>query len=204
MSKFFGHFLVLATLLIIIVTVFCISGFCVDNKCKHITLPQIPLQENISRIQNDNMEMPIFKPSDKDVEYIAKTIYGEARGINSKMHQAAVAWCILNRVDSPHFPDTIEQVVTQKAQFSGYNENHPATEEFKQLANDVLYRWHNEKQGIKNVGRVLPKNYCYFIGDGEYNYFMIEWRSEIYWSWTVANPYFFSVHHIEHQQHLLQ
>lgn len=43
------------------------------------------------------------------------------------MEMAAVAWCILNRVDSTEtfFPDTIVEVVTQDSQFHGYSESNP-------------------------------------------------------------------------------
>ena len=39
----------------------------------------------------------------EDADLIAKTVWGEARGC-SVTQQAAVAWCILNRVDSAAFP----------------------------------------------------------------------------------------------------
>ena len=46
--------------------------------------------------------------------YIAKTLHGECKDC-TKTEQAAVAWCILNRVDSepPYRPDDIVSVVTQ-------------------------------------------------------------------------------------------
>lgn len=65
--------------------------------------------------------------SDEDVAAIAKTVYGEALITHSDMEMAAVAWCILNRVDSAEafFPDTIVEVVTQDSQFHGYSESNP-------------------------------------------------------------------------------
>lgn len=48
---------------------------------------------------------------------LAKAIYFEARG-ESLEGQLAVAEVILNRVQSPRYPDTICQVVTQPWQFS--------------------------------------------------------------------------------------
>lgn len=70
----------------------------------------------------------------EDVEMLAKLIWGEARGVRSKEQKAAVVWCVLNRVDSPLYPDSIEAVVTQKYQFSGYNESYPLTDEFMEIA----------------------------------------------------------------------
>lgn len=48
-------------------------------------------------------------------EYLAKTLYGEARGC-STVEQATVVWCVLNRVDdeSGLWPDDIIGVVKQR------------------------------------------------------------------------------------------
>ena len=54
----------------------------------------------------------------EDAEVIAKVIWGEARGCDATQ-QAAVAWCILNRVDSADFPNSISEVVNQKYQPGG-------------------------------------------------------------------------------------
>lgn len=35
-----------------------------------------------------------------DLELIAQTVWAEARGVESRAEQAAVVWCILNRVDA--------------------------------------------------------------------------------------------------------
>ena len=110
------------------------------------------------------------------------------------MEQAAVVWCVLNRVDSEerYFPDTIREVVLQKNQFTGYKEKHPATAEFKALAEDVLHRWHDENDGIgtNDVGRVLPTEYVYFHGDGKVNWFRKQLKRDgNYWDWSLENPY---------------
>lgn len=130
-----------------------------------------------------------WTPSEADVEYIAKTIYGEAGVVESDMQKAAVAWCILNRVDSGKYPDTIEDIVTAKYQFAGYDPDNPVTDDLRNLAVDVLQRWHLEKQGKADVGRVLPSDYLWFTGDGHENYFTNEWKSTDYWDWSLPNPY---------------
>lgn len=124
-----------------------------------------------------------------DVEMLAKLIWGEARGIQSIEQKAAVVWCVLNRVDSPLYPDSIEAVVTQKYQFSGYDESYPLSDEFMKIAEDVLVRWHQEKAGAIDVGRVLPKEYLYFVGDGVLNYFSKEWKSQDHYDWSLPSPY---------------
>lgn len=131
-----------------------------------------------------------WQPDEADVEAIAKTLWGECRGVPYTSHKAAVVWCILNRVDEGgYFGSSIIEVVTKPNQFVGYSPDYPVDPELKAIAEDVLMRWHLEKEGEEDVGRVLPKGYCYFIGDGELNYFTNEWRSRNYWDWSLSNPY---------------
>ncbi|TCX53870.1 cell wall hydrolase [Dehalobacter sp. 14DCB1] len=53
----------------------------------------------------------------EDVMLLAKIIYAEARG-ESFEGQVAVGAVVLNRVESPKFPDTIREVIYQPGQFS--------------------------------------------------------------------------------------
>lgn len=129
------------------------------------------------------------KPVDPyEVELIGRTIWGEAEGVKDKAEQAAVAWCVLNRVDDSG--KTIEEVVTAPSQFVGfYRVKGEVPEHFLQLAEDVLLRWRLEKTGMEDVGRVLPEDYLFFIGDGERNYFSQEWKATDYWGWSLKSPY---------------
>lgn len=108
-----------------------------------------------------------YIPDEAEVEMLARLIWGEARGVPSDMHKAAVVWCVLNRVDTESWPDTVAEVVTQPHQFAGYSPDYPATEEFKAIAADVLIRWEREKREGGEVGRVIPAEYVFFTGDGE-------------------------------------
>lgn len=130
-------------------------------------------------------------PYSADAKYIAKTIWGEARGC-SKTEQAAVAWCILNRVDSedPYYPDDIVSVITQERQFDGYDPNHPVTDEFYELAIDVIDLWLKEDGDGVVAGRVLPPEYLWFLGDGNSNVFRDAYEGECnVWDWSLASPY---------------
>lgn len=129
------------------------------------------------------------RPEQEEIEMLARLIWGEARGVESTTEKAAVAWCVLNRVDSKGYPNTIEGVITQPHQFVGYDEDYPATEEHKALAEDVLCRWYAERAGESNTGRVLPKEYIYFTGDGQRNHFTSEWKSDVVWDWSLKSPY---------------
>ena len=110
----------------------------------------------------------------KEAEYIAKTIWGEARGI-SALEQEKVVWCILNRVDSSKYQDTIIKVVTSGA-FHGYHKSNPIWEEHYTLALEVIAKWLYEKDG-GIIERPLASDYYYFSAsqDGTYHIFRKEW-----------------------------
>ena len=107
--------------------------------------------------------------TDADVIAVAKMLWGEARGCALDNQQKAV-WCVLNRVDDPRFPDTIQGVLSQPSQFHGYSPDFPVWDELKEVARDVLTRWSLEKQGV-TVERELPPEYVFFTGDGVQNHF---------------------------------
>lgn len=124
---------------------------------------------------------------------MALTMWKEAENVQSMMEQAGVGWCVLNRVDSDRFPDTIHEVVSQPGQFHGYQiavACGDCPDYFTDLATDVYLRWKREKAGEADVGRVLPAEYLYFEGDFiSHNYFRTEWMGGLRWWWTAKNPY---------------
>ena len=141
--------------------------------------------------QESEIDIPNIEKKYKDeIPYIARTVWGEARGC-SETEQAAVIWCILNRVDSSirYMPDNIIDVVTQKHQFLGYVKTFPVTEKIRELVIDVLTRWEMEKAGVENVGRVLPPEYMWFHGDGRHNHFRDSYRGGNRWDWSLDSPY---------------
>lgn len=107
--------------------------------------------------------------TEEDVVMVAKTLYGECRGCSAE-EQAQVVWCIVNRVDDPRFPDTIQGVITQPYQFHGYSSSFPVWDNLADVARDVLTRWSYEKQGIV-VERELEPEYLWFTGNGTQNIF---------------------------------
>lgn len=125
---------------------------------------------------------------ENEIIMISKVIYREAGGISDFSHRAAVAWCILNRVDSEKYGNSIEEVITSPYQFA-WIENTPVEEDNYNIAKDVVTRWIFEKKGVEEVGRVLPSDYYFFIGDGQYNYFKQTIDSNYYWDWSYETPY---------------
>lgn len=107
-------------------------------------------------------------PTRDEVYCLARTIHGEA-SICSTLVKSQVAWCILNRVDSKDFPNTIREVVTANKQFQGfYRESDTVyTLEEWQMAYQIIKAWRN----CDDRYRSLPSNYTYMRGDGVTNYF---------------------------------
>ena len=126
--------------------------------------------------------------SSEDAVILAKLVWGEARGLDVTQ-QAAVVWCVLNRVEDAAFPDSMQTVVTQKWQFSGYSESNPIAPDILALVYDVLARWSIEQSCVGGVGRVLPRDYLFFAGNGIENRFRKEYRDTEIWDWSLSTPY---------------
>ena len=136
-------------------------------------------------------KMRTYTPTAADVEMIAKVIWGAARGVDNEMQQAAVAWCIMNRVESHLFPDTVAEVIQEFKQFPAYHDANPVVSNFKDLAKDVVDRWKSEMRGAKeaDVLRVLPKEYIYFNGRNRINYFSKTYPVRHGYNFNCKNPY---------------
>lgn len=138
-------------------------------------------------------DAPVFvaRISDAEITMAAQTVWGEARGIPSQMEQAAVVWCILNRVDK--YGDSLEKIVTAPNQFAYGAENGTVDDygrDLEELVRDVVDRWEREKNGEWPVGRVLPAGYLYFGGENGRNWFRPEYDSfDRVWDWPLPNPY---------------
>lgn len=120
--------------------------------------------------------LPSWEPAAEDVEAIARTLYGECRGAETEAEKEAVVWVILNRVDAG-YADTVLGVVSAPGQFAGYDPDHPLWPELVEVARRVLTLHHREQRG-ESVARVLPREYLWFSGDGESNYFRCEYDGE--------------------------
>lgn len=125
---------------------------------------------------------------DKELGMLARLIYTEARGVDSDTEQAAVAWCVLNRVDSGKYPDSIAAVIRDPHQFA-WEPSAPVTDKFKAMATDVFVRWTMEQQGYQDVGRVLPKEYIFFAGSNGRNRFRTKYHGGTRWNWSAVSPY---------------
>ena len=81
--------------------------------------------------------------SDSDIEIIARAIYGEGRG-EPYEGQVAIGAVIINRLESPDFPDTVSGVVYQKGAFDAVRDgqiNLTPNETAYQAALDAINGW---------------------------------------------------------------
>lgn len=71
---------------------------------------------------SDVVEEPVEEPDPQDVEYLACVIYCEAGSDTiSDETRRMVGDVVLNRVDDPRFPNTIEDVLLQKSQYGRFH-----------------------------------------------------------------------------------
>lgn len=162
------------------------------NKRMEETISDLTDELSIANEKVSNMEemgVPVYF-TEEEVAYIAKTVWGEARGLD-KLQQSGVVWCILNRLDNGYWGNTIQSVVTASGQFHGYSSSYPVTDEIREVVEDVLYRWNMEKAGATNVGRTVPERFLYFHSNGiDYgNKFTTYAGSGEVWTWDCWNPY---------------
>ena len=152
-------------------------------------------QEALAQEEHDRLYSGILDIYDPATEAqaikLAKTVKVEARGIWSTTEQACIIWTCLNRVEDSRFPDTIDAnlVYGQMA----YKANVATVDDYGRdivpLARDVLYRWQLEKSGVEDVGRVLPKEYLWYTGNGKHNFFRNRYRNGTRWDYSLPSPY---------------
>ena len=108
--------------------------------------------------------------SEKDIELLAKTVYGEARGC-SREEQKLVIWTVFQRVGDTRFGDTLESVITAPAQFSGYRAKNPVDPRIYELCVEEINKWVNGEQAPTLEPYAMTAPYYYFDGDGVNNWF---------------------------------
>lgn len=124
---------------------------------------------------------------DNEIIMATKVMVAEAGGVYPLSHRAAVVWCILNRVDSTG--SSISSIITAPHQFAWIPSKSYSQEQYD-LVKDIFTRWLLEKEGFENVGRVLPKEYKWFHGDGYQNHFRNAYSGGYtIWNWSLPSPY---------------
>ena len=200
-NKYIFSLLILTLLLLVLsILLFCISrtndsveeteSNNVNEQTEIVEISDVvteDIQEPEQEPVEDTVEMVMYF-DDKDVTALAKVLYNECRGIPSDIEKACVGWTACNRVDAG-YGNTVYEVLTAPRQFAYWTDT-PVTEELYSLALDVLTRWNNERNGIEDVGRVLPLDYLWFRGDGKHNYFRDSFSDNYnIWDYSLSNPY---------------
>lgn len=127
--------------------------------------------------------------NEESAQALARLLWAEGRGVASATEQAAILWCVINRVEAEGaWSDSILGVLTQPYQFA-YRKSTHLDPQLYELAKDVLIRWDMERCGYEEVGRVLPLEYCWFTGDGRRNYFRPAYSTSVRWDWRLDSPY---------------
>ena len=118
--------------------------------------------------------------TERDIELLAKMVWGEARGC-APAEQALCVWTVINRLEAGRFGDTLEDVVTAPHQFVGYQAKHPVTDEIRTVVEDALAAWDNGETAPALPPYAGTGGYLFFTGgrgdDGQlHNFFKEEWR----------------------------
>ena len=77
-----------------------------------------------------------------EAEALARVLYGVKD--NSTDDLRTYCWCVLNRVDNPNYPSTLEDVIAQPSQWMRYDPTNPIIESLYQLAREQLDKWHTD------------------------------------------------------------
>lgn len=183
-------------------------ALCVTERAENVShetiAPQLTIEQaaDDGRLAGDDTEAAGYAArlySDADAQALAQMAWGECRGvpaldaggksISPDCQKAAAMWVALNRFDAGYKGERIADIVAAPSQFHGYAADNPVDDELLALAYDVLERWAAEKAGAADVGRVIPAEYLFFTGDGEYNHFTKEYGTGIYYTWELPDVY---------------
>lgn len=106
----------------------------------------IPLGDQVTQGGGSNSTTLMQLPpgyTDQELQILANAVYGEARG-EPYEGQVAVAAVILNRLESPEFPDTISEIIFQPLAFTAVADGQiwlEPNERAKQAVLDAINGW---------------------------------------------------------------
>lgn len=106
-----------------------------------------------------NGYVPSSNYTKEDYDYLVATISGEA-WVSEYMDCLGVAWCIMNRVHSGSYPNTVKGVVTQQSQFSGYNAKNIGIAKTQYVAQAAIKALNGQDNPIGN--RLYFKSQSYY------------------------------------------
>lgn len=86
---------------------------------------------------------PIQVRKETQIKMLAQVLYGVKD--NSEQDLRTMCWCVFNRVDSPDYPNTLEEVIAQPKQWMRYSENNAVLDSLYKIAEQELNAWENGK-----------------------------------------------------------
>ena len=119
------------------------NGLTADGIAGKATFAALGMNDSVKALENDGGSGSGSNYTSSDLYLLAKCIYAEARG-ESYTGQVAVGAVILNRVDSPAFPNTIAGVIYQKNAFTAVSDgqiNLEPDQTAMNAASDAMNGW---------------------------------------------------------------
>ena len=100
----------------------------------------------------------------------------------TKQMKQTVVWNVLARVDSPFYPNSIDEVVNQADQWMFYSKTNPIRDDDVELVMEQLQKWHEGRypRGFSNtlVYGAWSSNDYYLFDDWNKGFGTIVWRYE--------------------------
>ena len=109
-------------------------------------------------------EPELIEPPEGDVYILAQMLSGECYE-GEIVDKTRASWVVINRVESPVWPDTIVGVISQAGQFFGWHANTTPSEESLTVARKVLTDWINDDYSSRHE-TCGDEIYIFFSGNG--------------------------------------
>lgn len=179
-----------AAFLILMAGAVTFAAWPTDNKTVAVRMPDAtqtltyaspPTATPISATPTPKPEAtPEPRYTERDIEMLAKMVWGEARGC-TPAEQSLCVWTVINRLEAGCFGNTLEEVLTTPRQFVGYKPKHPVTDEIRTVVEDTLAAWESGEIAPTLPPYAETSGYLFFTGrrgdDGQlHNFFKEEWR----------------------------
>lgn len=117
----------------------------------------------------------VYYPKERDILSLAKALYGDCQNLVSREAKESIAWCLLNRYDTCRY-SSIRALVTAPYEVLGYSDDNEVTEEYYNMARDILIKWHNEKETNElEESRTLSREYIYYVLSPDDVEFITSW-----------------------------
>lgn len=155
-----------------------------------IICPAYPVVDVPMDDMTDEMKEALIRSviTEEEETELAKMLWGEERQYDYR-ERAAVIWHVFNRVDSPLEANSVSKDLTH-AHYSGYLKSNPVEDWAVWVVRDVAWRYACEREGYTEVGRVLPKEFCYMAMNRGHNRFRDAYKgAKHYWDWSIDSPY---------------